>query len=104
MRLVEAVYRETEDFPRKEMFGLTAQMRRAAISIPSNLAEGAARNSRGELLQFVGISCGSLAELETQLALAVSLGYLIPEALSLNLVTYVGKLIRSLRRSLRDGR
>ena len=101
MKLVEAVYRNTEDFPRKETFGLTAQMRRAAVSIPSNLAEGAARNSRKEFAQFVGISCGSLAELETQLSLSVSLGYLKPEAQCLGQVTYVGKLVRSLRRSLR---
>jgi len=73
MKLVKAVYRDTEGFPRKETFGLTAQIRRAAVSIPPNLAEGAARNSRREFTQFVGISCGSLAELETQLMLAVSL-------------------------------
>jgi four helix bundle protein len=101
MRLVESIYRDTEHFPQKETFGLTAQMRRAAVSIPSNLAEGAARNSRKEFAQFVGISCGSLAELETQLSLSVSLGYLKPEAQCLGQVTYVGKLVRSLRRSLR---
>ena len=101
MKLVEAIYRDTEDFSRKETFGLTAQMRRAAVSIPSNLAEGAARNSRKEFAQFVGISCGSLAELETQLMLAVSLGYLKPDAQCVGQVTFVGKLVRSLRRSLR---
>src|SRR4249920_89299 len=76
MTLVEAVYRDTEGVPRREMFGLTAQIRRAAVSIPSNLTEGSARNSRKELLQFVGVSCGSLAELQTQLQIAVRLGYL----------------------------
>jgi len=101
MKLVEAVYRDTDDFPRKETFGLTSQMRRAVISIPSNLAEGAARNSRKEFAQFVGISCGSLAELETQLMLVVSLGYLEPDAQCVGQVTFVGKLVRSLRRSLR---
>ena len=101
MKLVEAVYRDTEGFPQKETFGLTAQVRRAAVSIPSNLAEGAARNSRKELVQFVGISCGSLAELETQLSLAVSLGYLKPDAHCVSQVAFVGKLVRSLRRSLR---
>ena len=70
MTLVEAVYRDTENFPHQEMFGLTAQIRRSAVSIPSNLAEGSARNTRKELVQFVGISCGSLAELQTQLQLA----------------------------------
>jgi len=101
MKLVKAVYRDTEGFPRKETFGLTAQIRRAAVSIPSNLAEGAARNSRREFTQFVGISCGSLAELETQLMLAVSLDYLKPDAQCVGQVTIVGKLVRSLRRSLR---
>ena len=101
MNLVEAVYRDTENFPHKEVFGLTAQIRRSAISIPSNLAEGSARNSRKELVQFVGISCGSLAELQTQLQLAVRLGYLAAEAQCVSLATRVGKLVRSLRKVLR---
>jgi four helix bundle protein len=74
MSLVEAVYRDTENFPRDETFGLRAQVRRAAVSVPSNIAEGSGRNSPGELRQFVGIASGSLAELETQLELSVRLG------------------------------
>jgi four helix bundle protein len=101
MTLVERVYRDTDTFPQKEVFSLTAQIRRAAISVPSNLAEGAARNSRKEFLQFVGFSCGSLAELETQLQLAVRLGYLHSEAQCLGQLAQVGKLVRGLRRSLR---
>ena len=101
MNLVEAVYRDTEGFPPKEMFGLIAQIRRAAVSIPSNLAEGAARNSRKELLQFVGISCGSLAELQTQLQIAVRLGYVAAEAQCISQATRVGKLVRGLRKSLK---
>jgi four helix bundle protein len=101
MRLVESVYRETETFPRKEMFGLTAQLRRAVVSIPSNLAEGAARNSRREFAQFVGISCGSLAELETQLELARRLGYLPSDTQCLSQLILVGKLVRGLRKALR---
>jgi four helix bundle protein len=101
MNLVEAVYRDTENFPHKEVFGLTAQIRRSAISIPINLAEGSARNSRKELVQFVGISCGSLAELQTQLQLAVRLGYLAAEAQCVSQATRVGKLVRSLRKVLR---
>ena len=101
MNLVEEVYRDTEGFPQKEMFSLTTQIRRAAISIPSNLAEGAGRNSRREFLQYVGISCGSLAELETQLQLAVRLGYLQPEAKCLGQMSQVGRLVRGLRKSLR---
>lgn len=104
MNLVESVYRDTEGFPSKETFGLTAQIRRAAISVPSNLAEGAARNSRKELMHFVGICCGSLAELQTQLQLAVRLGYLAAEAQCLSQAARVGKLVGGLRRSLRSGR
>jgi four helix bundle protein len=101
MTLVEAVYRDTEGFPQKEMFGLTAQIRRSAVSIPSNLAEGSGRNSRKELVQFAGVSCGSLAELQTQLQLAVRLGYLPAEAECVNQAIRVGKLVRSLRKALR---
>src|SRR4029077_2723643 len=98
------VYRDTEAFPSKEAFGLTAQIRRAAVSIPSNLAEGSARNSRKELVHFVGICCGSLPELQTQLQLAVRLGFLATEAPCLAQVARVGKLVGGLRRSLRPAR
>ena len=101
IKLVEAVYRDTESFPDRETFGLTAQIRRAAVSIPSNLAEGAAGNSRKEFAQFAGISCGSVAELETQLLIAVKLGYIKRDAPCVGQATYVGKLVRGLRRSLR---
>ena len=101
MALVEQVYRETATFPPREMFGLTAQMRRAAVSIPSNLAEGSARNSSRELLQFVGISCGSLAELETQIELAIRLDYLDSHAECARLVQDVGKLLTNLRRAIK---
>lgn len=80
MSLVEMVYRDSEDFRRTEIFGLRTQVRRSAVSVPSNIAEGAGRNSAGELRQFVGIARGSLAELETQLELAVRLGLMRPDA------------------------
>jgi four helix bundle protein len=102
MQLVKVVYRETAGFPREELFGLTAQIRRCAISIPSNLAEGAARNSPGELMQHLGITCGSLAELETQLELAVELGFLKADASAIELTSRVGMLVRLLRKSLRN--
>lgn len=75
MTLAKEVYKLTENFPKEEMFGLTSQMRRAAVSIPSNIAEGAARNSNKEFIQFLYVSLGSLAELEAQLLLSGELGF-----------------------------
>ncbi|MCU1271374.1 MAG: hypothetical protein JWN74_2668 [Acidobacteriaceae bacterium] len=74
--LATLVYRETEQFPRSELFGLTSQVRRAAISIPSNIAEGQGRLTRGEFRHFLGQARGSILELETQLVIAHDLGYL----------------------------
>lgn len=69
-------YKVTETFPRHEMFGLTSQMRRSAVSVASNLAEGAARTGRKELAQFLNIARGSLSELDTQIEVATRVGYL----------------------------
>jgi four helix bundle protein len=77
--LATLVYRESEIFPKAERFGLTSQVRRAAISIASNIAEGQGRLTKGEFRQFLGQARGSILELETQLAIACELGYL-PEA------------------------
>lgn len=70
MNLVEQIYRLTKDFPKEELFGLVMQMRRAVVSIPSNIAEGYARRSHKEYLQFYSISYGSSLELETQIEIA----------------------------------
>jgi four helix bundle protein len=75
MLLVEEVYRVSSAFPKQEVYGLTSQVRRAAVSVPSNLSEGAARNGNKEYINFLGISLGSLAEVETQLIIASRLGY-----------------------------
>ncbi len=76
MHLAQKVYRVTEDLPDRERYGLTAQMRRAAVSVPSNIAEGEARASRKEFAQFLRHALGSLAELDTQLVLAEKLGWM----------------------------
>ncbi len=75
VRLVSNFYKLTSDFPKEENYGLTSQMRRAAISVPANIAEGYARNHRAELRQFLYIALGSLAELETLSLIARELGY-----------------------------
>jgi four helix bundle protein len=76
LALVEKTYRATRDFPASEKFGLCSQMQRASVSVPSNIAEGAAYGSDKEYLRFLRIASGSLAELETQYEIAGRLGYL----------------------------
>ena len=75
VELVVRVYKLTRRFPKEEIYGLTAQMRRAAVSVASNIAEGQGRLSRGEFRQFLGHARGSLCELETQIVIAGRLGY-----------------------------
>jgi len=78
MDFVVEVYAATNKFPQSELYGLTNQIRRSAVSIPSNIAEGAARNYDKEFIQFLYIALGSLSELETQLLIAARLNYLDP--------------------------
>ena len=101
--LVTEVYRVTEVFPQREIYGLSAQMRRAAVSIPSNIAEGQGRSSTGEFKHFVGMARGSLFELETQLIVAMNLGYLAKadaERLEL-LTTELRRILSGLTKSLK---
>ena len=75
--LVTIIYERTKSFPMEELYGLKSQIRRSAVSIPSNIAEGAARNTSKEFSYFLSIAMGSLAELETQLIISKNLGYLV---------------------------
>jgi four helix bundle protein len=79
VELVKEVYRTTVEFPNYELYGLTNQIRRAAVSIPANIAEGQARNSSKEFRQFLSVAFGSAAELETHLIIAREIGYLTNE-------------------------
>ena len=101
MTLAEVVCRCCNGFPRPETFALGSQMRRAAISIPSNIAEGAARHSSRELFQFLSVAQGSLAELETQVELARRLGYLRMNDELDPLLHRVAQLLIALRRSIK---
>ena len=102
MKLVEMIYQHTRNFPKEEIYGLTSQIRRAAVSIPANIAEGNGRNSRKEYLRFLSIAKGSLAELETHLLIAERLNFLPKEALEqLNpQLESTGRLLTALRKSL----
>jgi four helix bundle protein len=98
MELAKAVYQMTATFPAEERYGLSQQMRRAAVSIPSNIAEGAGRNGAMEYLHFIGVARGSLAELETQMQLAVMLGFTAPDHAAFDLADRVGKLLTGLHK------
>jgi len=102
MALAKQVYALTRAFPDDERFGLTAQMRRAVVSVPSNIAEGQARHGRREFVHFLSHAEGSLAELDTQLTLAVELGYCRPSDAhgSIVLVAELQKMMASLRGKL----
>ncbi len=103
MKLAVMVYHFTRRFPREEIYGLTAQIRKSAASIPSNIAEGAARNSAREFYHFLGISAGSLAEVETQLELAARLEYAKLDPPMAQQAQKVGMLLQGLRRSCASG-
>ena len=104
MDLVVEVYRTSEKFPRRETYSLTDQIRRAAVSIPSNIAEGQAHFNNREFLHFLRHSSGSLAELETQVLLACHLGYVSGEASEplLQRVHEVGRILNGLIASLKQ--
>ncbi len=100
--LANRVYRATEAFPVREHYGLSAQIRKSAVSIPSNIAEGSARYGDKEFTQFLMIARGSLAELHTQLILAENAGYLKKEIFDAleNTIDEIGRMINGLKASL----
>ena len=105
MQLAICVYKLTQSFPREELYGLNSQIRRAAVSLPSNIAEGHGRLNTAEFRQFLDVARGSNCELQTQLELALALGYdnpkLVDEAESLS--NEVGKMIYSIPASAKVG-
>lgn len=104
MQLVAEIYRATQEFPKDEIYGLTSQLRRAAVSIPCNVAEGQGRLTRGEFQQFLGYARGSLLELETLILTAANLKYLseTQTAELLDLAAEVGRILNGLLASLSD--
>jgi four helix bundle protein len=98
--LASKVYAATRRLPTGERYGLTQQLRRAAVSIPSNIAEGSARRSRAEFVQFLHIARGSLSEIETQVMIAVNQGYMSTDESPLRDIAEVGRLLNGLIRSL----
>jgi four helix bundle protein len=102
MDLVTATYRSTAGFPREEQFGLTSQLRRAAVSIPSNIAEGQGRLSEKEFRHFLGQARGSVMEVETQIQIAKNLGYIQADKTKelLNSCAEVGRILNGLLASI----
>src|SRR3954451_23063189 len=100
--LAKAIYQLTSRFPSEEKFGLISQMRRAAVSVPSNIAEGQARHTTGEFIQFISHAEGSTAELETQLVLSVELGFTVKDQTTSEfiLLANIRRMLNGLRRKL----
>jgi len=102
--LVTEIYRMTKNFPKDELFGLTSQVRKSAVSIPSNIAEGWGRLTKGEFRLFLGHARGSLAELETQISIAKNLNYLndVEGNSLLQQIAEVGRLLNGLLSSVKN--
>lgn len=102
MKLAKEVYLSTKNFPQDEKYGITSQIRRSVVSIPSNIAEGHTRDTTAQYCHFINIAMGSCSELETQLLLSLDLQYGEKELLqsNLNLLTEVSKMLFSLKKTL----
>jgi len=105
MQLIKKIYLITQEFPKDETYGLINQMRRSAISIPSNIAEGKTRQSKNEYIQFLYISLGSAAEIQTQIMISKELQYISEEAEKglLEEVDHISRMLRNLIKGLRGG-
>jgi len=103
MELVRDIYQITSKFPKNEEYGLSSQMRRAAVSVPSNLAEGAARKGKKEFRHFLSIAQGSLSELDTQIELAHMLGYVAGQRHRelMSKMTEISKMLYGLAKTLK---
>ena len=103
IQLVKRIYLITKDFPKEEIYGLSSQMRRAAVSIPSNIAEGKTRQSKNEYIQFLYIALGSASELETQIIISKELGYINAKVEDgfLEDLDHISRMLRNLIKSLR---
>ena len=102
INFVTDIYKITQKFPKEELYGLTSQIRRSAISIPSNIAEGSARQSDKEFIQFLHIAMGSLVEIETQLIIAKNLSYIIALDEELDKISSIRKLVIGLIKYLKN--
>ncbi|NUQ81505.1 MAG: four helix bundle protein [Bacteroidetes bacterium] len=102
IELVTSVYKLTEQIPSDERFGLTGQIRRAAVSVPSNIAEGAGRLHRKELVQFLNISTGSLSELETLLIIARNLGFINQNEIPADEINSIRKMLVGLTKKIQN--
>ena len=102
MSLVQTVYEVTQKFPREEQFGITSQLRRAAISVPANIAEGHGKTSRADFKRFLAISKGSLQEINTLLQIALQMNYIAPDKYhelrqrALSLVRQISSLMKKI--------
>ena len=101
MSLVILIYKVSEDFPKHEIYGLSSQIRRAAVSIPSNIAEGAGRKGENEFKRFLYIALGSLSEVETQLEISKRLGYINVIEVMNNSIYFIRNMLSNLIKSLK---